>query len=182
GTDSRHGARREFLKHPAQLGVDEASVPFPALMLYDFGAVQNDRPALLTQQRHKIIDAIAGIHLGRLRQTVGVGIQLAQAQVAVFAAIETPEESARDRLGPGPMSRQPVLHDGGLALSAGSDKRRQAYRSAAQSVVERRQFRFPSKKAVRLRGAMMDRRRPKHIRGFRARFVITISTLSFVSV
>src|SRR5207302_1841460 len=91
--------------------------------------------------------------------------EMAEAEVAVFAAVEAPEEEAVDAFEVAREAFEPVLHDRGLSLSARADHRGNARFVAMQGVVEKPQFRLASEEAGRVRRAVMDRGRTRHERG-----------------
>ena len=81
---------RQFLKQPAELGMKETPLPRAVFILRHFGAVEDQRPAFAAQDRQQVIDAVTGGHIGGVGKAGRVGVQLAQAEIGVFAAVKTP--------------------------------------------------------------------------------------------
>src|SRR5262245_20908176 len=100
--------------------MDETAEPRAAVVLDDLRAVEHQRPALAPQPRQQVIDAIARREVGGRGQSLGVGVQLAQAQIGVFATVKTPQ---KDAVSPGAELAEPVLHDRSFSLPAWPDER-----------------------------------------------------------
>ena len=160
--DAGQRFRRQLLQQPAELGVDEPPLPRAVLVLRHLGAVEDQRPPFAPQDRQEMIDAVAGGHVGDVGQPRGVGVQLPEAQIGVLAAVKAPQENAVGPRFVGQAPFQPVLDDGGLALSAGADEGRQARLAAGQRGVEDRQFGGAAEEAVRLRCAVVNVWRSRH--------------------
>ncbi len=125
-----------------------------------------------------MIDAVTGGSVRDVGQPRGVGVQLPEAQVGVFATVKTPQKHAVGLRFLGKQPFQPVLDDGGLALSAGADQGRDARLAAGQRGVQHGQLDGATEEAVRLGGAVTDVRGTKHGRTRQAGGVSPLMTES----